>query len=105
RPFRFKDTAILDVLCESVNNAIRLLAGWYIAVATAPLPPLSLILSYWMIGCYFMALKRFAEFRAIGDRDVAAMYRRSFARYTDDLLLATTVGYASAAMLFFGAFA
>ncbi len=104
-PVRLKDVVVLDVLSESVNNAIRLLAGWYIAVPKAIPPPLSLILSYWMIGCYFMALKRFAEFRAIGDPVVAATYRRSFARYSEDLLLAMTLGYASAAMLFFGAFA
>lgn len=104
-PLRLKDVVFVDVLCESVNNAIRLLAGWYLAMPHATLPPLSLVMSYWMIGCYFMALKRFAEYRAIGDHEVAATYRHSFARYTDDILLVTTMGYASAAMLFFGAFA
>ena len=104
-PFRLKDVVFLDVLAESVNNPIRLLAGWYLAVPDAHVPPLSLILSYWMIGCYFMALKRFAEYRAIGDRELAATYRRPFARYTDELLLVTAMGYGSAAMLLFGAFA
>jgi decaprenyl-phosphate phosphoribosyltransferase len=104
-PFRLKDIVFVDVLVESVNNPIRLLAGWYLAVPDARFLTLSLLLSYWMIGSYFMALKRFAEYRAIGDRKVAAAYRRSFARYTDDLLLVTAMGYGSAAMLFFGAFA
>jgi 4-hydroxybenzoate polyprenyltransferase len=104
-PFRLKDVVFVDVLVESVNNPIRLLAGWYLAVPEARFPTLSLILSYWMIGAYFMGLKRFAEYRAIGDPEVAAAYRRSFARYTDDLLLVTAMGYGSAAMLFFGAFA
>lgn len=104
-PLRLKDVVFLDVLIESVNNPIRLFLGWYLAVPGAQSPPLSLVMSYWMIGCYFMALKRFAEYRAIDDRDVAATYRRSFARYTHDLLLVTAMGYGSAAMLFFGAFA
>lgn len=104
-PLRLKDVVFLDVLIESVNNPIRLLVGWYLAVPDAHLPALSLIMSYWMIGCYFMALKRFAEYRAIDDGNVAAAYRRSFARYTHDLLLVTVMGYGSAAMLFFGAFA
>ena len=104
-PLRMKDVVFVDVLVESVNNPIRLLAGWYMTVPDGPLPPASLIMSYWMIGCYFMALKRLAEFRSIGDREVAALYRRSFAHYTDELLLATVMGYGSAAMLFFGAFA
>jgi 4-hydroxybenzoate polyprenyltransferase len=105
RPFRFKDVAFVDVLVESINNPIRLLAGWYIAVPDARLVPLSLMLSYWMIGCYFMALKRFSELRSIGDHEVAATYRPPFARYTEGLLLVTAMGYGSAAMLFFGAFA
>jgi 4-hydroxybenzoate polyprenyltransferase len=104
-PLRLKDVVFLDVVIESVNNPIRLLAGWYLAVPDAHLPPLSLMLSYWMIGCYFMALKRFAEYRAIDNREVAATYRRPFAYYTADSLLVSAMGYGSAAMLFFGAFA
>ncbi len=79
RPFRFKDVVFVDVLVESINNPIRLLAGWYIAVPDAHVAPLSLILSYWMIGCYFMALKRYSEYRSIGDPVVAATYRPPFA--------------------------
>jgi len=102
RPLRTKDVAYLDVLSEAVNNPIRMLAGWYIVSET--LPPASLLLSYWMVGCYFMAIKRFAECREIGDARQAASYRRSFAHYTPDRLLVSIVFYASAAMLFFGAF-
>lgn len=104
-PIRQKDAVIFDVLIESINNPIRLLAGWYIAAPDSVLAPASLIMSYWMVGCYFMALKRFAEFRTIGDAELAATYRRSFSRYDDDLLLVTAMGYGSAGMLFFGAFA
>ena len=58
-----------------------------------------------MIGCYFMAAKRFAEyndFQRTGDD--AARYRKSFAHYTSERLLVSIMFYASAAMLFFGAF-
>ncbi len=102
-PVRTKDRAYLDVLSESVNNPLRMVAGWFI-VTSATLPPASLLLSYWMIGSYFMALKRFAEFRQINDPARAASYRRSFAVYTTDRLLVSVMFYAAASMLFFGAF-
>jgi decaprenyl-phosphate phosphoribosyltransferase len=103
KPLRTKDVPYLDVLTESVNNPLRMLLGWY-AVAAFLVPPLSLLMCYWMIGCYFMALKRFSELREIGDRGVAGSYRASFRRYTPESLLVSVVFYASTAMLFFGAF-
>lgn len=103
RPVRTKDVAYLDVLSESVNNPLRMLAGWYLT-GTALLAPTTLLVSYWMVGAYFMAMKRYAEFRMIGDPVRAAAYRKSFATYTQEKLLASIVFYASAAMLFFGAF-
>jgi 4-hydroxybenzoate polyprenyltransferase len=102
-PLRTKDVPYLDVLTESVNNPLRMLLGWY-AVASWLVPPLSLLMCYWMIGCYFMALKRFSELREIGDRGMAGAYRASFKRYTPESLLVSVVFYASTAMLFFGAF-
>jgi 4-hydroxybenzoate polyprenyltransferase len=103
KPLRTKDVPYLDVLTESVNNPIRMLLGWY-AVAPFLVPPLSLLMCYWMIGCYFMALKRFSELREIGDAALAGSYRASFRRYTPESLLVSVVFYASTAMLFFGAF-
>jgi decaprenyl-phosphate phosphoribosyltransferase len=103
RPARSKDVPYIDVLSEAVNNPIRLLAGWFIADVPS-LAPASLLLSYWMVGCYFMALKRYAEYRAIGNPARAAAYRKSFAYYTDERLLVAIMFYASAAMLFLGAF-
>jgi len=103
KPLRTKDVPYLDVLTESVNNPLRMLLGWY-AVAAFLVPPLSLLMCYWMIGCYFMALKRFSELREIGDHGVAGSYRASFRRYTQESLLVSVVFYASTAMLFFGAF-
>jgi decaprenyl-phosphate phosphoribosyltransferase len=102
-PLRLKEWVYVDVLSESANNAIRLLIGWF-ALVTDRFPPVSLILSYWMLGAFFMAMKRFAEYRQIGDPSVAAAYRRSFARYTEDRLLVSVVIYATTCALFAGIF-
>ena len=103
RPLRSKDWPYLDVLSESVNNPLRFLLGWY-AARCLLVPSLSLLLSYWMLGAYFMAIKRFAELRHIGDAAAAAAYRRSFAHYTSERLLVSVVFYATAAALFGGIF-
>ncbi len=102
-PLRCKDRAYVDVLCEAVNNPLRLLAGWYMVGSTVT-PPLSLLASYWMVGCYFMAIKRYAEYRDIGDAETASRYRRSFAYYNGDRLLVSIMFYGATAMLFLGAF-
>jgi decaprenyl-phosphate phosphoribosyltransferase len=102
-PIRSKDVPYLDVLSEAVNNPLRMLAGWFIATSSSAAPA-SLLLSYWMVGCYFMALKRYAEYREIGDKRAASAYRKSFAYYTLDRLLVSIMFYGSAAMLFLGAF-
>ncbi|MCZ6800593.1 MAG: UbiA prenyltransferase family protein [Nitrospirae bacterium] len=102
-PVRSKDLPYVDVLSEAVNNPLRLLAGWYIA-GSLFIPPASLLLSYWMIGCYFMGMKRFAEYRHLDDPVRAAAYRKSFSFYTEPRLLVSVMFYGSAAMLFFGSF-
>ena len=102
-PIRSKDLPYVDVLSEAINNPLRLLAGWYLT-GSVLIPPASLLLSYWMSGCYFMGIKRFAEFRDIGDHSRSARYRKSFAYYNEQRLLVSVMFYASHAMLFFGAF-
>src|SRR6516225_1565577 len=102
-PLRSKDVPYVDVLSEAVNNPLRMLAGWFIG-STSSLAPASLLLSYWMVGCYFMAIKRYAEYREISDPVAAAAYRKSFAYYTSERLIVSIMFYASAAMLFLGAF-
>jgi 4-hydroxybenzoate polyprenyltransferase len=102
-PIRSKDLPYLDVLSESINNPLRMLAGWYVTGIDA-FAPTSLLLSYWMVGCYFMALKRYAEYNEIDDPERAASYRASFSYYTPERLLVSVMFYASAAMLFLGAF-
>ena len=103
QPVRTKDVVYLDVLTESINNPLRMLLGWFM-VTTLLIPPVSLIICYWMMGCYFMALKRFSEFREIQDPSRAGAYRRSFQRYTERSLLGSALFYASTCMLFLGAF-
>jgi len=103
RPFRTKDRPYLDVISESINNPIRLCMGWLITVPDA-LPPSTILLGYWFGGAFLMAVKRFAEFRTIGDSRVAGLYRRSFQTYTTETLLASAVFHAMAASLFLGVF-
>jgi 4-hydroxybenzoate polyprenyltransferase len=102
-PIRSKDIPYVDVLSESINNPIRFCLGWYM-VTSSLLPPLSLLVAYWMLGAYFMGLKRFSEYRQIADAAVAGRYRESFRFYSEESLLNSVVYYAAAAMLFFGAF-
>jgi decaprenyl-phosphate phosphoribosyltransferase len=102
-PIRTKDVAYLDVLSESINNPLRMLLGWY-AVTSVLIPPVSLLIAYWMIGCYFMALKRFSELTEMKDRGVAGAYRASFKHYSPESLLISVMFYASSGMLFLGAF-
>ena len=102
-PVRSKDLPYLDVISESINNPIRFCLGWYM-VTSAILPPLSLLVAYWMLGAYFMALKRFSEYRQIDDLVIAGRYRNSFRFYTQESLLTSVIFYAAGAMLFFGAF-
>jgi len=102
-PMRSKDVPYLDVLSEAINNPLRMLAGWCIT-STKALPPASLLISYWMIGCYFMAIKRLAEYRDLDDATRSKGYRKSFAFYDERRLLVSIMFYGSQAMLFFGAF-
>lgn len=103
RPVRAKDVAFVDVLTESVNNPIRLTLGWF-AVTASDVPPVCLLGAYWMIGAFFMASKRFAEYRAIGDPAAAAAYRKSFASYDETSLLCSMFFYATTFSLLLGIF-
>jgi 4-hydroxybenzoate polyprenyltransferase len=102
-PVRTKEWPYVDVLSESINNPIRLLLGWF-ALVTVRFPPVSLAISYWMVGAFFMAMKRYAEYRHIGNPEVAAAYRRSFKYYTEERLLISLFFYATACALFAGIF-
>lgn len=103
-PIRTKDIPYVDVLSEALTNPVRMLAGWFLVGLPASRIPVSLLLSYWMIGCYFMGIKRYAELRHLRHVIRIERYRRAFASYSESRLLAAIMFYASAAMLFLGAF-
>jgi decaprenyl-phosphate phosphoribosyltransferase len=102
-PLRTKDRPYLDVLSESVNNPLRFMLGWT-AVIGALLPPSSILIAYWMGGAYLMAVKRYSEYRFIGNPERAALYRRSFQFYSEHSLLLSAVYYALTSALFLGVF-
>ncbi len=107
KPLRTKDIFILDVLTESINNMIRLLLGWFIVFnATEPplLPPISIVIGYWMLGAFLMAIKRYAEYRMIGDPSLAGKYRKSFQSYSEQSLLTSAFFYAMCSVFFVGIF-
>ena len=52
----YKRQAYLDVLSESINKAIRLLLGWFFGTADY-LPPVTIVLGYWLGGAFLMAIK------------------------------------------------
>ena len=102
-PFRTKDIAYIDVATESINNPIRFLLGWFLVTASI-LPPSSVLIAYWAGGGFLMALKRYAEYRKIGDKKLAVQYRRSFRGYSESSLLGSVVFYASLSSFFLGIF-
>jgi decaprenyl-phosphate phosphoribosyltransferase len=102
-PLRLKDKAYFDVLTESINSPIRFLLGWLIVTANT-LPPSSAILAYWMGGAFLMSVKRYAEYRWIGDPLRAERYRKSFARYTEETLLLSSFFYALCSAFFIAVF-
>lgn len=103
RPFRTKDRAYLDVLSESINNPLRFLLGWYLLEPTI-VAPSSVLIAYWLGGAYLMGMKRYAEFRMIGDKTTAALYRRSFANYDEISLLVSSFIYALISSALLGIF-
>lgn len=103
KPFRTKDIIFLDVLSESINNMIRLLLGWFI-ITDSVLPPVSILIGYWMAGAFLMGTKRLAEYRMIGDPDIAGKYRKSFKYYTEKLLFGSSFFYALCSTFCIGIF-
>ncbi len=93
-PVRTKDIPYLDVLSESINNPIRLLLGWYL-ITDSKIPPLSVFMAYWMIGAFFMAMKRLGEIRYINNSDTIKTYRKSLSIYTEEKLLISIIFYAA----------
>lgn len=103
KPARTKDIPYVDVLSESLNNAIRLLLGWF-AITPHYFPPSSIIFGFWMGGAFLMAMKRFAEYRMINDPVRAGLYRKSFKYYSEKSLLISSFFYALCSVFFTGVF-
>lgn len=103
KPIRTKEKAYIDVITESVNNPIRFILGWLI-IMDFPFPPSSVLIAYWMGGAFLMATKRFAEYRFIGDREIAGLYRKSFLYYNERRLLVSAFFYALCSSFFLGIF-
>jgi len=102
-PVRTKDKIYLDVLSESINNPIRFMLGWF-AVSATVLPPSSVLIAYWMGGAFLMDVKRYSEYRQIADPHRAALYRRSFGKYTEERLLLAAFFYAMSSAFFIAIF-
>jgi hypothetical protein len=57
-----------------------------------------------MGGAFLMGIKRYAEYRTIGDRAAAGRYRRSFRHYSEQTLLLSSFFYAMVSAFFLGIF-
>ncbi len=103
KPIRTKEIPYVDVLSESLNNAIRLLIGWF-AITSDYIPPVSIVFGYWMAGAFLMATKRYSEYRMIDNKELASSYRKSFKYYTEKSLLISSFFYALLSVFFCGVF-
>lgn len=102
-PIRTKDLPYVDALTESLNNPIRLLLGWWL-IAPGIVAPLSILTAYWMLGAYFMSLKRYAEYRFINDPVRLSQYRKSFRFTNEKRLLLISIVYGNICCLMSGIF-
>ena len=101
QPLRLKDVGIVDVLCEAINNPIRMVFGWAMVDPTT-LPPGSMLLAYWMGGAFLMNTKRLAEYREVVAKvgvEKLNMYRRSFSNYTELTLIIASFLYAQLSLV------
>jgi decaprenyl-phosphate phosphoribosyltransferase len=104
-PTRTKDIPYLDVISEAFNNPVRLVIGWLSVGLPLAEIPFSIVVSYWLLGCYFMAIKRYAELRHLGRLFHIETYRRVFAAYSEGRLLATIIAYGIGTGVLFAVFA
>lgn len=103
KPFRTKDLFLLDVLSESVNNAIRFMLGWFI-IPINIVVPISILFGYWMAGAFLMATKRYSEYKFINNKKKAGLYRKSFIFYNEKILITSAFFYAMCSVFFIGIF-
>lgn len=104
KPFRLKDTYLIDVILESVNNPVRFLMGWVIIFPEA-YPPISIILFFWFVGCFLMTMKRYSEYKFIlQKKNNPTKYRISFKKYNLDNLFYFSLFYCLISFFFFTVF-
>ncbi len=103
KPIRIKDLPYVDFIGEALNNPIRLLVGWYAVAAPNEIVPTSFLLSFWFLGIFLMAAKRFGEIRHIASRDNSVGYRKSFKYYSEQKILIAMIASLSAFSCMFGA--
>lgn len=102
-PIRTKDLPYLDALSESINNPLRLVLGWWLVTANT-YAPVSLLVAYWMLGAYFMSLKRYAEYRFFNDSVRLTQYRKSFGHTNEKKLMIISIIYCNTCCLLSGIF-
>lgn len=105
-PLRSKDKPYLDVISESINNPLRLMIGWVMIDPTS-LPPISVLLSYYMGGAFLMGAKRLSEYRQIvasHGKDLLVRYRASFSGYSEIKLTVSVFVYAMLSLFFLAVF-
>lgn len=102
-PFRLKDIAYLDVMSESANSPIRVILGWYASGGNS-LPPASLLVAIWSLGCFLMTAKRYAEYGFISNSVDRVKYRKSYHKYTRETLSTFMILWLMVFNLSFGIF-
>jgi 4-hydroxybenzoate polyprenyltransferase len=96
KPFRFKNMPYIDVVCESLNNPIRLMIGWSI-ISNTSIAPISIMISYWFGGAFLMTAKRLSELRYMKHNNMLVeltQYRPTFKHYTENSLIIALFIYA-----------
>ena len=96
KPFRFKDIVYLDVIIESLNNPIRFFLGWFMVIDKLFLPPISILLVYWLAGSFLMASKRLSEirfFKKYSNINNLVKYRKNYKKYNETNLLISCLFY------------
>ena len=102
-PLRAKEIPYVDVIVESFNNPIRLMLGWSV-ICSIIIPPLSILISYWFGGAFLMSMKRFAEYKFLGNKLLASKYRKSFEYYNETNLMLSSFFYALICVFFLAIF-
>ncbi len=103
KPFRLKDIFIIDVILESLNNPLRFLMGWSILMSNY-YPPISLILFFWLVGCFLMTMKRYSEYNYLIKYIKPEKYRLSFKNYNAKILFELSLLYCLLSFFFIGIF-